>query len=296
MLRFYDKEKRDITDELDSPSLFCGNPACLGEPWCSAWGICKDVAVEPKNSAAAMEEEEVSGVEQEYTSLFLELSQQLESSSTPELSPAQASSLASSTLPQPSTSSIVSSIHFPVKNEPSSSSTKSRQKGLLGDKNPKTLLDTMIFCNGLYFALRSGREHRQLRLRPCQIQLIENKGERPYLQYTEDVSKNRPGGIKGRNIKPKIVLHHANTDNPERCFVRLFKKYIKLCPDSPDEINSFYLQPATNPTMDLWYTRKPLGHNTLTKTISRLCTAAGIEGFKIIHCVPQQQQDYISME
>ena len=127
MLRFYDKEKRDITDELDSPSLFCGNPACLGEPWCSAWGICKDVAVEPKNSAAAMEEEEVSGVEQEYTSLFLELSQQLQSSSTPELSPAQASSLASSTLPQPSTSSIVSSIHFPVKNEPSSSSTKSRQ-------------------------------------------------------------------------------------------------------------------------------------------------------------------------
>ena len=27
----------------------------------------------------------------------------------------------------------------------------------------------------------------------------------------------------------------------------------------------------------LWYTRKSLGHNTLTKTISRLCTAAGIE-------------------
>ena len=63
MLRFYDKEKRDITDELDSPSLFCGNPACLGEPWCSAWGICKDVAVEPKNSASTMEEEEeVSGL------------------------------------------------------------------------------------------------------------------------------------------------------------------------------------------------------------------------------------------
>ena len=59
-------------DELDSPSLFCGNPACLGEPWCSAWGICKDVAVEPKNSAATMEE--VSGVEQEYTIILLELS------------------------------------------------------------------------------------------------------------------------------------------------------------------------------------------------------------------------------
>ncbi len=88
------------------------------------------------------------------------------------------------------------------------------EKGLLGDKDPHTLLDTMVFCNGLYFALRSGREHRQLRLRPCQIELFEMEGERPYLKYTEDLSKNRPGGIKGRKIKPKVVIHHANSTIP----------------------------------------------------------------------------------
>lgn len=157
------------------------------------------------------------------------------------------------------------------------------QKGLLGDKDPQTLLNTMVFCNGLYFALRSGREHRQLRLRPCQIELIENEGERSYLRYTEDVSKNRPGGLKGRKVKPKVVVHHANTENPERCFVQLFKKYTKLCPKSPTEMNSFYLQPSTKPTENCWYTSKPLGHNSLTKTMSRMCSAAGITGFKTNH-------------
>lgn len=52
--------------------------------------------------------------------------------------------------------------------------------------------------NGLYFALRGGTEHRNLRHKPSQIQLIEKVGERPYLMYTEDVSKNHPGGLKGR--------------------------------------------------------------------------------------------------
>jgi len=37
---------------------------------------------------------------------------------------------------------------------------RKERSGLLRDFNPKQLLDTMIFCNGLYFALRSGQEHQ----------------------------------------------------------------------------------------------------------------------------------------
>lgn len=37
MLRLYNDKQEDIPNQ---PRQFCGNPACLGEPWCSAWGIC----------------------------------------------------------------------------------------------------------------------------------------------------------------------------------------------------------------------------------------------------------------
>jgi len=139
----------------------------------------------------------------------------------------------------------------------------------------------MVFCNKLYFALRSGKEHKQLRQNPCQIELVEHPGERSFLKYTEDVSKNHPGGLKGRNIKPKVVYHHSNEQNPERCFVRLFKKYRELCPqDTP--AHAFYLQPARSPTESCWYSTRPLGDTPLGNTVARMCKAAAIQCFNII--------------
>lgn len=152
--------------------------------------------------------------------------------------------------------------------------------GVLGDSNPKQLLDTIIFCNGLYFALRSGQEHRQLRFAQCQIQLVEKEHERPYLKYTEDISKNRPGGLKGRKLKLKEVCHYANLENTKRCFVRLFKKYVSLCPPSA---KAFYVQPLSKPSETCWYSSNPVGHHTITKTMRRICESVGIEGFITNH-------------
>ena len=120
----------------------------------------------------------------------------------------------------------------------------------------------MVYCCGLFFALRSGQEHRQLRRSPPQIELVERPGERAYLKYQEDVSKNHPGGLKGRRITPKVVIHHENLENPARCFIRLYKKYMSLCPSDPPA-RPFYLKPARNPTPTCWYSRQPLGHNPL---------------------------------
>ncbi len=121
--------------------------------------------------------------------------------------------------------------------------------------------------NGLYFALRSGQEHRQLRHDPCQIH--ERPNERAYLEYTEDISKNRSGGLKGRKLKAKVVQHHENIANPNLCFVRLLKLYCSLCPPNRPP-HAFYLQPLTKPTATCWYSHKPIGHNKLDGTITNI--------------------------
>ena len=155
-------------------------------------------------------------------------------------------------------------------------------KGLLGKGSPQALVDTILVMNGIYFALRSGSEHRQLRADPCQITLHERPGQRPYLEYVEDISKNRSGGLKGRKLKPKIVQHHNNPTNPERCFVELFKLYQKMCPANRPK-DSFYLQPLEKPTPTCWFSCRPIGHNKLEGTVARLCRQAGIEGYRTNH-------------
>ena len=156
------------------------------------------------------------------------------------------------------------------------------QAGVLGAHNPQALLNTMTYMNGLYFALRSGDEHRQLRHNPCQIQLIECPGERPYLKYTEDISKNHQGGLKGRNHKPKVVNQFGNPENPERCFVELFRLYRYHCPVKRRD-DAFYLTPLRDPKGHCWYSNAPLGHNKLRNAVANMCKQAGIEGYFTNH-------------
>ena len=87
------------------------------------------------------------------------------------------------------------------------------EKELLGQHSAQALVDTMLYMSGTYFALRSGQEHRALRHSPSQKELVEKPGQRAFLKYTEELSKNNQGGIKGRKRKPTVVIHHENIDD-----------------------------------------------------------------------------------
>jgi hypothetical protein len=150
----------------------------------------------------------------------------------------------------------------------------------LGDDTPEKLLDTLVFLFGLHFALRSGIEHRNLR--PDMVVLYEPENATPYLQYTECGSKNNPGGLNERKVKNKSVKLFANRNDENRCAVRLFKKYMSLRPtNAPADV--FYLQPIRKVRSDCWFQARPIGHNTLGKTVKRLCDKIGESGYYTNH-------------
>ena len=78
------------------------------------------------------------------------------------------------------------------------------ERELLGQHSTQVLVDTMLYMSGTYYALRSGREHRALWHSPSQIELVEKPGQRAFLKYTEELSKNNQGGIKGRKHSQKL--------------------------------------------------------------------------------------------
>lgn len=113
------------------------------------------------------------------------------------------------------------------------------QNGFLGSDTPELLRNTILFVFGNCFALRAGQEHRNLRMKNSQLSLHTDESGAEYLQYVEDVSKSNNGGLAHLRIKNKVVRAYENVEKPERCPVKLYKKYISHVPSETSD-NSFY--------------------------------------------------------
>ena len=153
-------------------------------------------------------------------------------------------------------------------------------QNILGDDTPSKLLDTLVYCLGVNLALRSGREHRSLR--PDMFQLVELPDGRRYLEYIEWGSKNNTGGLRDRKNCNKSVKIFPNDENPQRCVIRLYQKYISLRPENaPSDV--LYLQPLHKPRPECWYQSKAVGHNSLTATVKKIIDQLGISGYYTNH-------------
>ena len=154
------------------------------------------------------------------------------------------------------------------------------EKGLLGSSNPKQLVNTLVYMFGIHFALRADAEHRALRV-GVKSQIVEEfdgqLGLR-FLHYTEDQSKNHQGGLDHRKVTRKIVRGYENREDPERCIVTLYNKYLSVRPVDPRCPQDLYLRPLAKPSGNVWYSMQPIGHYKLSKIVTEMASEIGLTG------------------
>ena len=83
------------------------------------------------------------------------------------------------------------------------------EKGLLGESNPDTLLQTLHRNNMVYFGIRANTENRNL----CwgDVELDADEKVRYLIYKTERITKTRPGE-NPRNVRQVLQdFYHSNT-------------------------------------------------------------------------------------
>ena len=150
--------------------------------------------------------------------------------------------------------------------------------GALGEDSPVQLLKTVIYMIGLHCALRGGVEHNKLRRPNCNGQVVVETDKRGVecLMYREDpLQKTNQGGLECKNSNKEVFVYPA--DEVHKCPVRLYKKYIKLLPETV-RCKKLYLRPRKNYNGRVWFCDQPYGVNKIKTTVKQLCAEAGITG------------------
>ena len=152
-------------------------------------------------------------------------------------------------------------------------------RGLLGIASPKSLFNAMFFMNGKVLCLRGSREHKGLKISQF---TFGREGDREFVVYTENGSKNRSGSYKDK-AGNKIIKHFCDRSLGERCYVNILKTYLgKLAPkikemESPD----FYWKPKDKTPLAkdaCWFTMQPCGRNFLGGVVKSVCEEVGVYG------------------
>jgi len=145
------------------------------------------------------------------------------------------------------------------------------ENNFFGSNSPKQLLNTLIYLLGVRLMLRSS-EHRQLRLSMFEI------GD-DFFVYNEWSSKNNPGGLLRKNLKPKSVKV-VSCEDKNRCPVQFLKMYVQFIRDKKMDVLSkaFYFRSTVNGFSDV-----PVGENTLQDYLKDTLKKAGYLGYYTLH-------------
>jgi hypothetical protein len=150
------------------------------------------------------------------------------------------------------------------------------RSGVMGTKTSKALQNAVFYTVGKMFSLRGGAEMRSLKI----SQIRRHYSPDRYI-YTELVSKTSNGTYKKLHIANKTVPLFACPEAGDHCPVHVIDLYISKLPQVAIENDTFFVKPLENTPEDdtkSWYSRTPVGRNTLDTRLGKMCSLAGIEG------------------
>ena len=83
-----------------------------------------------------------------------------------------------------------------------------------------------------------------------------------HIVYAKRITKTRQSVLQQ---KSRLQLPKMFEIQSERCIVKLFPKYLSICPVGMEKSGLLYLQPIVNPLTNIWYKKTPMGINDINK-------------------------------
>ena len=153
------------------------------------------------------------------------------------------------------------------------------ERGVLGDSSPTVLRNTLWFLTTKLLGFRGRHESKQLLWTDLKL---EKSSRGDYLEFNERLTKTRDGkNGEARKFPPKMF---ANRVQPERCPIRLYKKYLEHRPPT-ENAKQFLLNVNTHPRAKTWYIDVNMGVNKIAKIMSQMAESAGLTGRFTNHSV-----------
>ena len=164
----------------------------------------------------------------------------------------------------------------------------------LGDIDPEVLQQTKWFFVTVGLGFRGRQESRQLKWGDLEIRKDDLTGELRLVWCCERLAKMRRGQRGAAELRKYDTFLVENTQMPERCPIRLYKKFAEKRPADFNTPDAPFFLCVNHPIAILksegwkkpgapWYKRIPMGVNMIGKFMKVIAKMADVEGRKTNH-------------
>ena len=146
---------------------------------------------------------------------------------------------------------------------------------VFGKHSAESLNYTVHYVVSQQFGTRGRQEHHQIMLGDLKWVKDPDTGSTVYIEWVEGITKTRKGGLQ--KAERKLTQRMFATGGPP-CPVSILEFMISKRPPELQNSGHLYLRPLTKPKMTMWYSKQPIGVNTIDSYMKKIAEKAKISG------------------